>query len=418
MKTASSETLAGNFYMPDNDLSKLRIEKPKISSRRKTNKRYGLLIFLLLMIIGAGVLYKKGILTSAVEVQTAIVQNIYPSQTFTLLNASGYVVAQRKAALASKITSRLVFLAVEEGARVKAGDVIARLENDDSTAARDRAKANVEAARSALDQAKADLDNASVSYNRNNALLAQRTVTQAEYDNALAKYRIAKAVVNTQQATLRASESALREAEVLLGYSEIKAPFDGVVLTKNADVGDIVTPLGAAANAKASVVTIADMESLQVEADVSESNIGQVKIGQPCELRLDALPDTRLSGKVHTIVPTADRSKASVMVKIAFIDKNPKILPEMGAKVAFLSREVLPEETKFVKTLLSSAIITHNKERFVFVVKDNLATKRAIRIGRQLGTMSEVLDGIDAGERIVISPPDKMADGIKVKISE
>ncbi|HAO21243.1 MAG TPA: efflux RND transporter periplasmic adaptor subunit, partial [Desulfobacteraceae bacterium] len=266
-----------------------------------------------------------------------MVQNIYPSQTFTLLNASGYVVAQRKAALASKITSRLVFLAVEEGARVKAGDVIARLENDDSTAARDRAKANVEAARSALDQAKADLDNASVSYNRNNALLAQRTVTQAEYDNALAKYRIAKAVVNTQQATLRASESALREAEVLLGYSEIKAPFDGVVLTKNADVGDIVTPLGAAANAKASVVTIADMESLQVEADVSESNIGQVKIGQPCELRLDALPDTRLSGKVHTIVPTADRSKASVMVKIAFIDKNPKILPEMGAKVAFLS---------------------------------------------------------------------------------
>jgi len=404
--------------MPDNDLSKLRIEKPKISSRRKTNKRYGLLIFLLLMIIGAGVLYKKGILTPAVEVQTAIVQNIYPSQTFTLLNASGYVVAQRKAALASKITSRLVFLAVEEGARVKAGDVIARLENDDSTAARDRAKANVEAARSALDQAKADLDNASVSYNRNNALLAQRTVTQAEYDNALAKYKIAKAVVNTQQAAIRASEAALREAEVLLGYSEIKAPFDGVVLTKNADVGDIVTPLGAAANAKASVVTIADMDSLQVEADVSESNIGQVKIGQPCELRLDALPDVRLSGKVHTIVPTADRSKASVMVKIAFIDKNPKILPEMDAKVAFLSREVLPEETKFVKTLLSSAIITQNKERSVFVVKDNIAAKRAIRIGRQLGTMSEVLDGIDAGERIVISPPDKMTDGIKVKISE
>jgi RND family efflux transporter MFP subunit len=404
--------------MPENDLSKLRIEKPKISSHRRRKKRYGLLIFLLVVLIGAGVLYKKGVLTPAVEVQTAVVQNIYPSQTFTLLNASGYVVAQRKAALASKITSRLVFLAVEEGARVKAGDVIARLENDDTIAARDRVKANVEASRFALDQAKADLDNASIIYNRSNVLLAQRTVTHAEYDNALAKYRIAKAVVNTQQAALRANEAALREAEVSLGYSEIKSPFDGVVLTKNADVGDIVTPLGAAANAKASVVTIADMDSLQVEADVSESNIGQVKIGQPCELRLDALPDARLSGKVHTIVPTADRSKASVMVKIAFIDKHPKILPEMGAKVAFLSREVLPEETKFVKTLLSSAIVTRNKEHFVFVVKNNLAMQRTIRINRQMGSMSEVLDGIDAGERIVISPLNKMTDRIKVKISE
>lgn len=406
--------------MPENDLSKLRIEKPTISSRRKTKKRYALLIAAIFVVVAAGSLYKKGVLTPAVEVQTAAVQNIYPSQTFTLLNASGYVVAQRKAALASKITSRLMFLAVEEGARVKAGDVIARLENDDTIAARDRAKANVEAARFGLEQSKAELDNASTAYNRNNALLAQRTVTQAEYDNALAKYRIAKAMVNTQQAALRASEAALREAEVSLGYSEIKAPFDGVVLTKNADVGDIVTPLGAAANAKASVVTIADMDSLQVEADVSESNIGQVKIGQPCEIRLDALPDARLSGKVHTVVPTADRSKASVMVKIAFIDKNPEILPEMGAKVAFLSREVLPEEKKIVRTIPSQAIRQpiKSEQYFVFIIKNNTAIKRTIRIGRELGTMSEILDGADAGERIVISPLDKMTDGIKVKISE
>ena len=154
------------------------------------------------------------------------------------------------------------------------------------------------------------------------------------------------------------SEAAVEEAKVLVEYANIRAPFDAVVLTKNADIGDIVTPLGAAANAKAAVVTIADMNSLQVEVDVSESNISQVRAGQPCEIRLDAFPDLRFKGVVHMIVPTADRTKASVLVKVAFREMNPRILPEMSAKVAFLSRDILPEEEKPLKAVPASAVIT------------------------------------------------------------
>ena len=138
----------------------------------------------------------------------------------------------------------------------------------------------------------------------------------------------------------------MEAAKVAVEYTQIRAPFDAVVLTKNADVGDIVTPIGAAANAKAAVVTIADMDSLRVEADVSESNLEKVKVGQPCEIQLDALPETRFPGQVHMIVPTADRSKATVMVKVRFLDPDPRILPEMSAKVAFLSRSVNPEEQR------------------------------------------------------------------------
>ena len=259
-----------------------------------------------------------GLLTPALTVQVAGLQSIYPSQTFTVLNASGYVVAQRKAAVASKITGRLISLSVEEGSRVKTGEVIARLENEDSLAALNRAQANVNLARSNLDQAKAELEDAQLSHHRNEQLVAKGFVAQSTVDASEARYKRAKATVAAQEAAIRASEAALEEAKVMVEYSNIRAPFDAVVLTKNADIGDIVTPLGAAANAKAAVVTIADMSSLQVEVDVSESNISQVRVGQPCEIRLDAFPDLRFKGVVHMIVPTADRTKASVLVKVAF----------------------------------------------------------------------------------------------------
>ena len=187
-------------------------------------------------------------------------------------------------------------------------------------------------------------------------------------------------------------------------YTFIRAPFDAVVLTKNADVGDIVAPLGAAATARAAVVTIADMDSLLVEADVSESNLQKVKIGRPCEIQLDALPENRFRGTVHMIVPTADRSKASVMVKVKFLDKDDRILPEMSAKVAFLERSVTLEEQKPKTALNSNAIMMHNNTRSVFLVNENRVHKtpfnhrltdwrpdRGIRrrqIGRQGGSKS------------------------------
>jgi RND family efflux transporter MFP subunit len=209
----------------------------------------------------------------------------------------------------------------------------------------------------------------------------------------------------------------LQGANVSIGYTLIRAPFDAVVLTKNADVGDIVTPIGAAAEAKAAVVTIADMKSLQVEVDVSESNIEGVKVGQPCEIQLDALPESRFRGEVHMIVPTADRTKATVTVKVRFIDKDSRILPEMSAKVAFLSRPVNPDEQKPRTVISPAAVVTRKGKNVVYVVKGNRVVETAITVRNSFGDMVEV-DGLKAGDRIVVKTPEKMKDGTRIKIVE
>jgi RND family efflux transporter MFP subunit len=402
----------------DNDLSKLRIDKERISRRQGKKKRYILLSLTFLLVATLIILYFQGVLKPAVEVQVTAVQKIYPAQTFTLLNASGYVVAQRKAAVASKITGRLVFLGVEEGNRVKKGEVIARLENDDAKAAVQRAKADVKVAHFNLEQSRAELDDARLDFNRKKELVGKEIIPQSQYDAAEARYKKAKAAVAANRASLQASEAALKEAEVLLEYTIIRAPFDAVVLTKDADIGDIVTPIGAAADAKAAVVTIADMNSLQVEVDVSESNIGQVKVGQPCEIQLDAMPNDRFRGVVHMIVPTADRSKASILVKVAFLEKDPRILPEMSAKVAFLSRQVTADEEKPLTALPRGAVVTRDGETVAFVVKNNLVLKTPVHLGRKLDTMVEILNGVEVGDQVVIAPSDKIKNGAKVKVTQ
>jgi RND family efflux transporter MFP subunit len=315
-----------------------------IGTRKKRKLVYWVLLIVAVLVLG--ILYVKGVFTPAIQVQVATVSQIYPSQAFTMLNASGYVVAQRKSALASKVTGRLIWLGVEEGSFVKKDQVVARLENQDVSASKDQASANVNVARFSLEQTQAELRDATLSLNRNKELLSRGVVARQTYDDVLARYEKAVAGVAAGEAALKAATAALEGAAVLLEYTLIRAPFDAVVLTKDADIGDIVTPLGAAANAKAAVVTIADMGSLEVEADVSESNLSRVRAGQPCEIQLDALPEQRFRGEIHMIVPTADRSKATVMVKVRFIDKDKRILPEMSAKVAFLSRLVKLDEQK------------------------------------------------------------------------
>ncbi|MFO1429588.1 MAG: efflux RND transporter periplasmic adaptor subunit [Candidatus Competibacteraceae bacterium] len=401
--------------MSDQDLSQLRLDKAQFSQGRRHRSRLLLLLLLLAVLLGAGYLYTQGLLTPAVEVRLASVSTLYPAQTFTLLNASGYVVAQRKAAIGSKLTSRLTYLAVGEGDRVKAGQVIARLENADVLAARERAKAAIEVARTALEQAQADLREATRAYERSKEMLARKFVSQADFDAAEARYRMAVANVANQQANLELSKAALAEAEVQVDYSAIRAPFDGVVLTKNADIGDIITPLGAAANARASVVTIADMDSYQVEADVSESNIAQVQQDQPVEIQLDALPDVRLRGKVQMIVPTADRSKASVMVKVAFIDKDPRILPEMSAKVAFLARAPTAEERQPVTAVPQAAVVSRDGKDMVYIARDRQAIAQPVQLGRRFGEWVEIKDGLAVGERVVLQPPTDLNSGAKIR---
>lgn len=398
------------------DLSKLRIDKKAFAARSRTQSRYILLTLGLIAVAAGWAMYRTGLLRPALEVQVATVQTIFPSQMFTLLNASGYVVADRKAAVASKITGRLVYLAVEEGDHVKAGQIIARLENKDLEAGRDRASENVKVAGFNLAQAQAELQEASLAYDRHKELWTKRLIAQATFDAVEARYKKAKAAVDSQEAAVRASRAALKEAEVNYDYANIRAPFDAVVLTKNADIGDIVTPLAATAEAKAAVVTIADMDSLQVEVDVSESNIAQVKAGQPCEVRLDALPDVRFRGRVHRIVPTADRTKASVMVKVAFVDKDSAILPEMSAKVAFLERDVTSEDRAPVTAIPAVAVVSRNGDHAVFVIRGQRAVEVPVRLGRRMGDMVQLLDGPPIGDKVVVVPVERIKDGVRVKV--
>jgi len=404
--------------MAADDLSRLKIDKTAKTVQTIRRKRPLLIIGAAALIALAAALYWMGIFTPAQSVEVATVSQTYPSQSFTLLNASGYVVPQRKAAVASKITAQLLEISVEEGSRVKKGDIIARLEGADAAAARQQAQANVSVSRYSLAQARAELEDAKVSYERERELVAQEYTTKAQYDSAEARYRKAAAGVSGAQSAVKAAEAALEAAKVNVEYTVIRAPFDAVVLTKNADIGDIITPLGAAANAKAAVVTIADMNSLQVEADVSESNLEQVKAGQPCEIQLDALPDKRFRGEVHMVIPTADRSKATVMVKVRFVDKDPRVLPEMSAKVAFLSKAVGPEEEKSRTTINPAAVVSRNNKSTVFVIQGGQVEEQEISTGGKLGDLLVVTGGVKAGDRVVLNPPRGLKSGSRVKQAE
>ncbi len=404
--------------MADEDLSKLRIEKKETPSRPRRRKYLRYAVALAIMIAVAVILFFIGVFTPAFNVQVLTVSKVYPSQSLTVLTASGYVTAERKAAVASKVTGRLVALYVEEGSRVKKGQVIARLESEDVEAARGQAQANLNVARHNLEQASADERDAFLQFKRNQELIQKGYIARSEYDTSEARYMKARAAVQSNKAAVKSAQAALNAAEVAVEYTMIRAPFDAVVLTKSADIGDIVTPLGAAANAKASVVTIADMGSLQIEADVSESNLGMVKIGRPCEIQLDALPDSRFAGIVHMIVPTADRTKATVMVKVRFVEKDPRILPDMSAKVAFLSRELTPAEREPRTAVPKTAVIKRDAQISVFAVNDGKAKLVQVTTGEELGDMVEVTSGVKPGDKIVANPPRRLKTGDRVKVPE
>jgi len=400
------------------DISKLKIDKSDAIQYRRVRRKLSLKIAAFIFAFVIGFILYRLVFNPVVEVKVSTVSQVYPSQTFTLLNASGYVVAQRKAAVASKITGRLEWLGVEEGSKVKKGQVIAKLEGEDAAAARDLAIANLDNAMFNLDMIKAEINDATLHYNRQKELLSQGVVPQSELDIAEARYKRAKAAVAAAESAINAYKAAVHFARISLRYTFIRAPFDAVVLTKNADVGDIVAPLGAAATARAAVVTIADMDSLLVEADVSESNLQKVKTGQPCDIQLDSLPENRFRGMVHMIVPTADRSKASVMVKVKFLDKDDRILPEMSAKVAFLERSVTLEEQKPKTALNSNAIMMNNNTRFVFLINENRVYKTPLTTGSQIGDLIEVLDGVKSGDKVVVNPPNNLRHGTRVKMKE
>jgi HlyD family secretion protein len=392
---------------PGSDLSSLRIDRSATQLPQKRRSRSRIVIWTIaVLLLVAVALAIKHWFDPGVEVQIATATLTSPSQADAVLTASGYVVARRKAAVASKGTGTLVYLAVEEGDRVKKGQVIARLDDSDVMATLRRAREN-------LRVAEADLDEARKNYERMRAVIEKRAVSQADYDAAEARY---KRVVFT----IEAAKYAVREAEVAVENTRIIAPFDGTVLKKNADVGEIVAPLAGAASSKAAVVTIADMSSLEVDADVSEANITRVAAEQNCEITLDAYPQHRYPGYVSNIVPTADRAKATVMVKIKFKEYDQRVLPEMGAKVTFLAPGTRADAmtVKPLLTVPAAAVAARDGRAVVFQIKENRAVEMPVTTGRRIRNAIEITGGLKEGDRVISKADDRIKNGTKVSLSQ
>lgn len=372
----------------------------------------------MLLIIAIGLLIYSKLRGAGIESEVATVSNIYPSQAITLLNATGYVVPQTKADVASKATGRLEKLDVEEGLYVKKNQIIAQLENRDLAASLNQAAANVDVAKTELMKAEAELKESTLALNRARALVLKKFVSQELYDAEVARHDKAVAAVESAKSAIAAAEAAYQGARVSLDYTYIRAPFDGIILSKNADIGDILAPFSSTMLSKGTVVSMADMNTLEVEVDVAESNLGQVHVGQPCEVQLDAFPDSRFRCSVDRIVPTVDRTKATVLVKVRFVDKDERILPDMSAKVAFLSRELAPDQRKPVFGVPPAAIIARGADQVAFVVKDGRVKEVPVETGDRIGDWVVVKKGLKAGDRVVLSPTEKIRDGAEVRIRE
>lgn len=389
------------------DLSKLRINRDPVQSKEDLPRpRFWLIIYIAsaLFLVLAGFFFYRSF-TSEQVVELTTVTLISPSQASSLLTASGYVVAQRKAALASKATGRLVYLGFREGDKVKQGEIIGKIESTDVEAALAQASADV-------DVAKADRVDAEQSLSRAKKLIEGKLISQAEFDGVQAKY-------DRTLAYIASKEAALRAAQVQLENTRIRAPFDGTVLTKNADIGEVVAPFGAGASSRVAIVTIADMTSLEVEADVSESNIERISPQQPCEIVLDAYPDHRYNGLVSKIVPTADRAKATVLTKIRFLNRDGRVLPEMSAKVHFLAKDAKATTDSIPKIAVNpAAIITDGTSKLAFVVRNNSATQVIVETGEILGNYIEIKKGLAVGDKVVLKPSESLTTGTKVKLKE
>ncbi len=407
--------------MHNKDLFRLKIEAEQKSFSQAAKTRLRQPGFVALGILGLAAIgfgLWVGITRSPLEVQSIKASNMFVSRALTVLNASGYVVAQLKAAVSSKATGRIEHLYVEEGKSVKEGEIIAQLENRDLEATVEESKANLRVARAALKNAEAELDEATLNYNRHKALKETGAVSEQTFDAAEARFKKASAMETSARYTVDKADHSVKVAQVNLEYSLVRAPFDGVILTKNADKGEVVAPFGAALNAKAAVATMADLNSLMVEVDVAESGLEKVKVGGAAEIRLDALPGERFPGTVHMIVPTADRAKATVLTKVRFNKRDDRVLPEMSAKVAFLERALKDDELEPFLGIPVSAVRENGNQHLVCRVNDNRIHLIPIQIGRNWGEALEIVSGLKLGDLIVLQPTENMVDGTMVKKKE
>jgi len=385
------------------DLSALRIDRGPSPS--PGGGRRGMLVVIVLVLVAAAVAGWMRFAPRALRVHVALAEATGGgSATGSGISANGYVVARTKASVSSKILGRLAWIGVTEGSRVTKGDIIARLESADYDAAAGAARANAASAEAQLTQAKRDVQ-------RSQALRRDNLVAESELENAQTK-------VDVLTAELGAARAQARLAEVNMDNTNVRAPFAGTVLRKDAEVGEIVAPSSAGGGlTRTAIVTMADLQTLEVEVDVNEAYIAQVRNGQLARITLDAYPDTSFSGNVRQVVPTADRQKATVLVKVAILDRDPRILPEMGAKVVFTAREGGPAVATARRVLVPSAAVVQSANgASVWVVENGAVRRVSVDPGAARGERLEIRQGLSGGESLVLEPPASLKDGAKVEV--
>ncbi len=357
----------------------------------------------------------------AVQVKTAQVVAIGGgSGNASVLDATGYVVARRMATVSAKITGKVQEVLIEEGQKVAAGDVMARLDPIDAEAQRNLAASQLTAARSEIGSVQAQLNEAEANATRMESLVRQKLVSTSQYDQAIAQRDALRAQLVTAQRNAQVAGSQLRIAEQDLDNTVVRAPFGGVVIAKAAQPGEIVSPLSAGGGyTRTGIGTIVDMDSLEVEVEVGEAFIGRVQPKMPVEATLNAYPDWKIPAEVIAIIPAADRGKATVKVRIALKVRDPRIVPDMGVRVSFLEKATPDAAVAQKPGVLApaAAIASRDGTNVAFVVADEKVSQRELRLGRTLGDDREVLDGLAGGDTVVLDPPENLADGARVRIA-
>jgi RND family efflux transporter MFP subunit len=354
-----------------------------------------------------------------VEVTTAAKADAGERQS--LLNASGYVTPRRRATIAAKITGRVTGVFFDEGTHVKEGQLLATLDDSDVKRALASAKADRETAQAAIADYVVQLKNAKVQLSRAEQLQKAGVQTQETLDNAstAADSLTAKIALAKQQVV--GSDARINEAQQSVDNTIIRAPFDGIVVSKDAQVGEMVSPISAGGGfTRTGIATIVDMKSNEIEVDVNESYIARVEPNQPVTATLDAYPDWQIPSKVRTVIPTADRQKATVKVRISFLKLDPRILPDMGVKVSFLAEEKAaptkgPEPKAFVP---KSAVRGEANSSYVLLVRDGKVEHRAVRVGMDRGSDVAIMAGVIPGDALVVNGPANLKDGDKVEIKK
>jgi RND family efflux transporter MFP subunit len=401
------------------DLSALRIERePLDASGRSWGKWIALLV--LLIAAGGGVWYWVN-RPRSVEVEVASVTERAAGAQASVLNASGYVTARRRATVSSKVTGKVMEVNVEEGMDVREGQVLARLDDSTLQAALKLYRAQLQAAKQQIPELDVRLQQARVQLQRQERLRKDGLNTPSDIDNARAEVDSLIARIASAQEQVKVAESQIAMQLTAIDDTIIRAPFSGVAISKDAQAGEMVSPVSAGGGfTRTGICTIVDMRSLEIEVDVNESYINRVRAGQPVAAVLDAYPDWQIPANVITLVPTADRQKATVLVRIGFQKLDPRILPDMGVKVTFL-READKQDAPVAQAVTlvpKAAVRTDNGASYVFVVKQDTVERRAIKTGGTDGDRLEVLAGLKGGEQVVISPPEQLTEGMLIAIKQ